>query len=152
MLFFSFKLHTYWSSHHIIHEGTQTPPVDSSIVTWPGQDLWSPERVKKTSQVVVSKFKPIQTVGACIISALLLTCILWCHRRCVWRFHHEWIPCRGRSLLTWCVLKKTTHNSWKKTTFCKFFVTFYFSKNPYIWVLFHVQCVTLMIEHDVFRF
>lgn len=46
--------------------------------------------------------------GSCAggVSAVLLTCTRWCRRRCVWPFHREWTPCRGRSRSTWCVLVK----------------------------------------------
>lgn len=39
---------TYWSGHHIIHQGPQAPPVYCSVVTRPGQDLWSPGREEET--------------------------------------------------------------------------------------------------------
>lgn len=47
---------------------------------------------------------PIQTT----LFFLWRTCIQWCHRRCVWRFHHGWTPCRGQSPLTSHVLQKET--------------------------------------------
>lgn len=34
----------YRSSHHIVHERPEAPPVHRSVVTRPGQDLWSPAR------------------------------------------------------------------------------------------------------------
>lgn len=43
-LLFSHTVLTYWSGHHIIHQGPQAPPVYCSVVTRPGQDLWSPGR------------------------------------------------------------------------------------------------------------
>lgn len=140
---FSFTLHTYWSSHHIIHEGSQTPPVDSSIVTRPGQDLRSPGRAKNNP--TKGDFK----IGACIMSV---------NSRCLYyegtrTYMYSMVPqkvCvtapswmdslqRPKSVNLMCPIKKG-YNS--------FFYFFYFSKIFYIWV----RCVTLMIEHDVFRF
>lgn len=58
-------------------------------------------------------FIPIEQNGSvCVclwtvrVSAVLPTCTLWCHRKCVWHFHHELIPCRVQSQWVWCVLLK----------------------------------------------
>lgn len=40
---------TYWSRHHVVHEGPQTPPVHCSVVAQPGQDLWGPAHVEQAA-------------------------------------------------------------------------------------------------------
>lgn len=62
----TFFLCTYWSSHHIIHEGSQTPPVHSSVVTWPGQDLWGPDGAADITISCYFNIKKQQSaVGVC---------------------------------------------------------------------------------------
>lgn len=145
-----FFLHTYWSSHHVIHEGSQTPPVYSSIVTWPGQDLWSPERVKKISQeVTISGWKTTPDSGRLIKECTLPYMYSMVPQKvCVTA--PSWIDSlqRPKSVNLMCPEKKKQRKYFLKKNIAVHIFTFF------IWVKSdsYAACVTLMIKHDVFRF
>lgn len=94
----------------------------STALLWPDRVRISGALIKHTHKWAsrTQTLSVKHSVAVCACMCVSPTCTRWCRRRCVWRFHHEWIPYRGQSRSAWCVLqkgrRKTDDPCWRADT------------------------------------